>query len=1158
MAFQGASSSSSFTRQWAYDVFLSFRGEDTGTNFTAHLYSALRQNGITTFIHDELTSGEEISPTHLKAIEESKISIIIFSQNYASSAWCLDELMKILECEKTKGQEVLPVFYNVDKLEVQNQTFSVGKAFTQLEDKFKDDKMKIQMWKKALTEAAQFPGKPLELGKRIETEFIREIIGWVNPILLEQTQFQVARHPVGIESRVQAVKLLLDIEKNDCTCMVGIFGTGGVGKTTLVQAIYNSIASQFQRSCYLGDIRETSGRKEGLIYLQNELLAMILRGSSLKVENVHQGITLIKESLHNLRVLLVLDDVDNLVQLKYLVGKGNWFGLGSRIIIATRNKFVLRAHGVGSIYQVKELDHNEALQLFSWHAFNRDKPHDHYVEVTTDVIRYSGGLPLALTLLGSTLKGRDARFWKSKLEAYKRIPPNDILENLRISYDGLNANAKDIFLHIACFFKGENAEYVTKILDSVGFCSYTGIEDLKDNCLITQSHGSLVMHDLVQEVGREIVRQESPNKPGKRSRLWFHEDVRYVLEQNMGTEIVEAILVDLPEADLIHLSSEVFKKMNRLKLFICRNARFSEELNFLPNELRFLYWPKYPEESFPSNFHGKQLAILRMPHSNLKGLEGVELVDLSLVNCYNLRSFPRSLKLRSLESFVLRGCLRLKNFPEIECQMTHLEHIDFQYTSIEKLPSSIGYLIGVKKLYLAGCTNLTSLPDSIYQLQNLEYLNLNGCTSIERLPSSIGYLVRIKTLDLGGCTNLMNLPNSIYQLQHLQQLDLQGCSKVVKFPNNRQSIPSIASTKEFEISSAVESVQPFLVSNDGCSSISFPKLQWLDLGNCALSESNFFTTFDCCSMLNHLDLSGSDIVTIPRCIESFVGLTFLYLNECKQLREIIGLPPNVEVVKARECMSLEIFLEGRRSQLFNTWDPPKPMGRGRLFPTLQSSSLVNSVVTESKDCFFSLEELDLSSSAIVSLPTWFNKFVELKCLTLKDCKQLREISKLPSKIEEVDAHGCTSLERFQSNNIYDLPALQWIDLSDCHKMCENIGNDVQFRLLNKGYPEDYKFVCIFPGDKIPDWFSHSKEVSNSNSCEIPINGLAHLDGDITRIALCVVIGTKANIPDGQDEIIKGGQDEDAYGIIFKVINGGEEIYSYVKEDIPGQFHSDHV
>jgi hypothetical protein len=168
-AFHGSSSSSSSSfsspsssiSQCTYDVFLSFRGEDTRKTFTAHLYAALRRNDINTFMDDKLRSGEEISPALLKAIKESAISIIVLSKNYASSQWCLDELVKILECRKTRRQQILPLFYHVHPSEVRNQTNSVGKAFAKLEKRFKHDQMKLQRWKTALSQMGNLSGKLL-------------------------------------------------------------------------------------------------------------------------------------------------------------------------------------------------------------------------------------------------------------------------------------------------------------------------------------------------------------------------------------------------------------------------------------------------------------------------------------------------------------------------------------------------------------------------------------------------------------------------------------------------------------------------------------------------------------------------------------------------------------------------------------------------------------------------------------------------------------------------------------------------------------------------------------------------------------------------------------------------------------------------------------
>ena len=153
-----SSSSSSNTSQFNFkhDVFLSFRGEDTRYNFTSHLHKALRDKQIQTYIDDKLNIGDEISPSLLKAIEESQISVIVFSKDYASSRWCLEELVKILECKKSYGQIVIPVFYHVVPSDVRNRTGTFGDAFTKHDQQQSLDQ--VQRWKDALKEAANLSG----------------------------------------------------------------------------------------------------------------------------------------------------------------------------------------------------------------------------------------------------------------------------------------------------------------------------------------------------------------------------------------------------------------------------------------------------------------------------------------------------------------------------------------------------------------------------------------------------------------------------------------------------------------------------------------------------------------------------------------------------------------------------------------------------------------------------------------------------------------------------------------------------------------------------------------------------------------------------------------------------------------------------------------
>ncbi|GMP65050.1 hypothetical protein CsSME_00026013 [Camellia sinensis var. sinensis] len=164
MVVQRAKSSSSVRSRWAYDVFLSFRGKDTRDNFVSHLYAALALKGIHTFKDDEkLERGKEISPELRKAIRESRFSIEVLSKNYASSRWCLDELVEILECSNTT---VYPIFYHVKPSEVRSQTepTQTGRfrdEFEKLVSKQGDLGIeKVQKWRNALEQVAKFSGWP--------------------------------------------------------------------------------------------------------------------------------------------------------------------------------------------------------------------------------------------------------------------------------------------------------------------------------------------------------------------------------------------------------------------------------------------------------------------------------------------------------------------------------------------------------------------------------------------------------------------------------------------------------------------------------------------------------------------------------------------------------------------------------------------------------------------------------------------------------------------------------------------------------------------------------------------------------------------------------------------------------------------------------------
>jgi hypothetical protein len=150
---------SSSTARWKYDVFLSFRGEDTRKTFTDLIYDALRQKGINTFKDDkDLEKGETISQELSKAIEESRSAIVILSKNYASSTWCLDELTKIIHCKEEMGMRVLPVFYDVEPSDVRKQLGTFAQAFIEHEERFKENIEKVEKWRAALSHVGNLAG----------------------------------------------------------------------------------------------------------------------------------------------------------------------------------------------------------------------------------------------------------------------------------------------------------------------------------------------------------------------------------------------------------------------------------------------------------------------------------------------------------------------------------------------------------------------------------------------------------------------------------------------------------------------------------------------------------------------------------------------------------------------------------------------------------------------------------------------------------------------------------------------------------------------------------------------------------------------------------------------------------------------------------------
>nr|XP_048328504.1 disease resistance protein RUN1-like [Ziziphus jujuba var. spinosa] len=752
-----SSSSSSSKPRIEYDVFLSFRGEDTRNTFTSHLHETLCKKRIYTFLDDDkLVRGKSISPELLKAIESSRCSIIVISENYAFSTWCLEEVVKILQCMKDYKQIVLPIFYHVDPSHVRKQIGSIGEAFRKHEQVFSDNLEKVKIWRDAVKEVANLAGCPLRYGYEEPTK-----------------------------------------------------------------------------------------------------------------RDAYKGMDMIKNRLRDKKVLIVLDDVDKQEQLKELVGEDDWLSSKSRILVTTRDEALLTFKEDCTIYKAEQLNYSEGLQLFYREAFKSSHPSQDYMKLSKQAIVYAKGLPLALEVLGSLLRGKTKNEWKSALHRIKEHPQRKIVKVLRITFDELEETEKHIFLDIACFFNGYDEDDIIQIMDRCHFHGTIGIRTLIDKSLISKDPDNKVwMHDLLQEMGKEIVREISRNEPGRWSRIWDYNDLCRLLDKNTGEEEVEAIVCRFQEAK--KSAWDAFSNMKKLKLLFIHFPPSEFDLAPIPcfsNELRILKWSGFPYPNLPSSFQPDGLVELILQHSNIK-----QLWNNSIKPLYNLKIIDLSCSdnVRKIEDF--------KVVPNLE------------------------------KLILEACEGLVEIHPSIKFLRRLTLLNLNYCTSLENLPTTINDLDSLEVLQLSDCKSLRNLPEDLGNLNSLKELQLCGTG-VTELPS------SIASLENLRIVFPLQDVnygEGFPISGRLYS------LKEVDLTWCHVGDGEIPEDFCCLAFLEHVKLIGNDFSYLPACFNRLTKLQILDLRLCENLKSLgPELPPSLEMVRVDECSSLDTFLDPLNDQYCN-------------------------------------------------------------------------------------------------------------------------------------------------------------------------------------------------------------------------------------------------
>ncbi|XP_048590798.1 disease resistance protein RPP2A-like isoform X2 [Brassica napus] len=875
-----------------------------------------------------------------KLLHISRVGIIIFSMNFAHSRDCLDGFVAVMDHLKANDLVLIPVFFKVSVSTVRGQSGSFGKAFTRLRNSVKASE--VLKWREAMIELTSIIGYAYKKGD--EVILAKNIVRDVCLPLSSETNMKLRGTRLSLES----ILSLLNRSQPSSPQIVGLWGMAGIGKTTITRDFFRTQAERYDVCYFLPDFHLMCQTK-GLSYLRDDFFSKIFGAEKVFVDACDTKPSVTRDRFLGKKVLIVLDGVSSAKDAEVLVGGFGWFSGGHTIILTSRNRQVLVQCNAKVIYEIEKLPKLESLHLCC--KFASKENCKGRISLTSELVDYASGNPLALRVLGLSIQNQSMKDQKQHLRRLRQHPPVKILDAFKISFNGRDDDEKSIFLDLACFFRGEDRDRVVKILDGCGFSTDLGIYGLIDESLISLVDNKIEMPNIFQDAGRFVVCQEH-EEPGNRSRLWDSSDIAGVLKNNTGTEATEGIFLDASGLTF-DLSSTAFERMYRLRLLKIHcptsvnhcKVCLPEGLHSLPDELRLLHWEKYPLGSLPRNFNPKNLVELNMPYSNLtkvwKGTKNLEkLKRIILSHSQQLTKFPRLSKARNLEHIDLEGC-----------------------TSLVKVNSSILHHHKLTFLSLRNCSRLRVMPTTVH-LKSLEVLNLSGCSELENLqdfslnlkeiylagaairelPSSIGDLTRLVTLDLENCESLQHLPPGISNLKAMMTLKLSGCSNLKSLPvldalflqdsqrsNTRITMEeSVSINLHSAIQESREALEEFLPAFECLSNNGIPQESWTwvtvipfpspILHSLASRLYALVSLFLCNAYLvdipedicwlasvMRLDLGGNSFSQIPKSIKEFRKLHSLNLRHCKNLKSLPELPRSLVTLNAHGCVSLKSF-----------------------------------------------------------------------------------------------------------------------------------------------------------------------------------------------------------------------------------------------------------
>ncbi|KAK3419688.1 hypothetical protein EUGRSUZ_G00358 [Eucalyptus grandis] len=693
---------------------------------------------------------------------------------------------------------------------------------------------------------------------------------------------------------------LLELEANDVR-IVGIHGRDGIGKTALAKIIYDQISLHFDACSFLAEIDETTQQPGGVQYLQTKLIFDILK-REYEVASAFKGVRFFKEIFRNMKVLIVLDDVERGSLLKEFVGaKLDWFGSGSRIIVTSKQRSVLQRfvdRGLACTYHVNPMDDNRAFDLFWQYAMGMSFKRHSHVEIANKIVKAAKGLPLLLKVFGSFLHGKGQEEWIEFKDLVQQFQ-EDYQKILSIVYEALDYNQKQMYLDIACFIPDVDCRIASYMWHHY-YHPHDEIEVLRRMSLIKMEENKIGMHSMLRCLGREIICGDF-HDPGTGVGLI----PAIAQDMNRGKKKTDCLNTEVAGYEI--LPNRAFLSLGRANI----GRKFADALL----NVRWLHWEGCPRDAV--NIHSEKnetLLILDLSWSkvteSLGGCKGIKMERLKVLNltgCADLLVFPSFSCCPNLEILILERCSRLVHLDPSINDLKLLVTLNLKLCSeLSMLPAEMDGMKALKELLIDG-TSLREVPASIGKLFQLQILSATNCFSLVRVPGFVcDFRMSLSVLAVDDA-KILELPESIGDLWRLRRLSLRDCRGLRKLPEFI-GIKGY-SLEELDISGTGISKLPELIKNlwilrvlkmDYCFLRKFPReigelisLEEVHASWCRSLEGVIPRAISNLHRLRELRLSGTLISNLPSEINFMSSLQTLDLLHSDFLKELPTLPPNL-------------------------------------------------------------------------------------------------------------------------------------------------------------------------------------------------------------------------------------------------------------------------